>query len=80
MWSVTTLALPCRNAENRSTIPNQAGEMVIRPASTLAGAQETFRESALAMSANRQATIGRRWGQIKPSQWGQFRPLFSLEI
>ena len=23
------------------------------------------------MSANRQATIGRRWGQFKPSQWGQ---------
>src|SRR4051812_28583658 len=30
------------------------------------------------MSANRQATIGRRWGQFKPSQWGQFRPSFSL--
>ncbi len=29
------------------------------------------------MSANRQATIGRRWGQFKPSQWGQFRPSFS---
>jgi hypothetical protein len=29
------------------------------------------------MSANRQATIGRRWGQFKPSQWGQFRASFS---
>ena len=28
------------------------------------------------MSANRQATIGRRWGQIKPSHWSQFRPSF----
>lgn len=32
---------------------------------------------ALKMSANRQATIGRRWGQFEPSQWGQFRPSFS---
>ena len=28
------------------------------------------------MSANRQATIGRRWGQFKPSQRGHFRPSF----
>jgi hypothetical protein len=27
------------------------------------------------MSANRQATIGRRWGQFKPSQWGQFQTI-----
>jgi hypothetical protein len=31
------------------------------------------------MSANRQATIGRRWGQFKPSQWGQSRPSFSAK-
>ncbi len=30
------------------------------------------------MSAQRQATIGRRWGQIKPSQWGQFRSSFPI--
>ena len=29
------------------------------------------------MSANRQATIGRRWVQFKPSQWGQIRASFS---
>ena len=28
-------------------------------------------------SANRQAAIGRRWDQFKPSQWGQFRTSFS---
>jgi hypothetical protein len=28
------------------------------------------------MSAQRQATIGRRWGQFKTSQWGQFRASF----
>jgi hypothetical protein len=31
------------------------------------------------MSANRQLTIGRTWGQMKPSQWGQFRPSFPVE-
>jgi RNA polymerase sigma factor (sigma-70 family) len=30
------------------------------------------------MSAQRQATIGRRWGQFKTSQWGQFRASFPL--
>ncbi|MDP9143761.1 MAG: hypothetical protein M3N43_03545 [Actinomycetota bacterium] len=29
------------------------------------------------MSANRQVTIGRRWGHFKPSHWGQIRPSFS---
>jgi hypothetical protein len=33
--------------------------------------------SALAMSANRQATVG-RWLEFPPSQWGRFRPSFSL--
>jgi hypothetical protein len=32
------------------------------------------------MSANRQATIGRRWGQFKPSEWGQIRASFSERI
>jgi hypothetical protein len=30
---------------------------------------------ALKMSANRQATIGRRWGQFKRPQWGQTKRL-----
>jgi len=35
---------------------------------------------ALEMSANRQVTVGRRWGQLKPSQWGQMSPSFSVEL
>ena len=36
-----------------------------------------YPRSALAMSANPQTTIGRKWGQSKPSHGGQIRASFS---